>query len=126
MKKILIIVFVIIMAIVVIFLLVKPKENSGTNIVPEDKVVDGVREITINAKRFEYNPNVIKVKEGERIRLKINNIDGEHGFSIPELGLEVHDEDGVEFVANKGRFDFYCHHYCGEGHAQMKGEIIVE
>lgn len=125
MKKILAIVIVI-FAIVVIFLLVKPKENSGTNIVLEDKVVDGVREITINAKRFEYNPNVIKVKEGERIRLKINNIDGEHGFSIPELGLEVHDEDGVEFVANKGRFDFYCHHYCGEGHAQMKGEIIVE
>ena len=86
-----------------------------------------VREIVIDAKRFEYNPNVIKVKEGEIIRLKINNLEGEHGFSIPELGLEIHDKKGVKFVADKkGTFTFSCHHYCGSGHNAMKGVLIVE
>lgn len=85
-----------------------------------------IREIVIDAKRFEYNPNVITIKYGEKIRFKINNLDdAQHGFSIPELGIEVHDE--IEFVANKkGRFYFYCHHYCGSGHSSMKGEIIIE
>ena len=74
---------------------------------------------------FEFSPSVIEVKEGERIRLKINSLDTEHGLSIPELGIETHDE--VEFVADKkGTFDFYCHHYCGEGHSGMKGVLIVE
>ena len=85
------------------------------------------REIVIDAKRFEFIPNVIKVKEGEKIKLKINNIDAEHGISIPELGFEVHAESEEEFVFDKkGTFDFYCHHYCGSGHSAMTGVIIVE
>mgnify|MGYP001578281824 FL=1 len=74
---------------------------------------------------FEFNPNVIKVKEGERIKLIINSLDVEHSISIPELRIDIHDE-GIFVVDKKGTFDFYCHTYCGNGHGAMKGVLIVE
>ena len=90
-------------------------------------VVDNsnVREITVDAKMFEFNPSIIKVKEGERVRIKINSLDVEHAISIPGLGIDIHGEG--EFVAEKkGNFTFSCHIYCGSGHENMKGVLIVE
>ena len=123
-KKIIIIVGIIIIFTLIFGLLfVNLKAGINASVIDDSNV----REITIDAKRFEYNPDVIKIKWGEIVRLKINNIDGEHGFSIPELGIEVHDEKGTVFVADeKGTFDFYCHHYCGSGHSGMKGVLVVE
>jgi len=122
-RKIIIAGIAVIFVVTAILLLVNLKTGIHASVVNEGNV----REITIDAKRFEFNPNVIKIKEGEAVRLKINNIDGEHGFSIPELGIEVHDEKGTLFIADKkGTFDFYCHHYCGSGHGGMKGVLIVE
>ena len=84
-----------------------------------------VNAFVVDAKQFEFNPNVIKIKEGERIRIKINSLDVEHAISIPELGIDIHDEG--EFVAEKkGNFSFSCHVYCGSGHENMKGVLIVE
>lgn len=83
------------------------------------------REIIVDAKRFEFTPSVIKVKEGERIKLKLNNIDMEHSISIPELEIDIHGE-GVFVADKKGEFEFYCHTYCGSGHEAMKGVLIVE
>ena len=122
-RKIIIAGIAVIFVVTAILLLVNLKIGIHASVVNEGNV----REITIDAKRFEYNPDVIKIKVGEAVRLKINNIEGEHGFSIPELGIEVHDEKEVEFIADKkGTFDFYCHHYCGSGHSGMKGVLIVE
>jgi len=113
----------VIFVIIIVLLVINLKARINARVIDEENV----REITIDAKRFEFNPDVIKVKEGERIRLKVNNIDFEHGLSIPEFGIEVHDEEGVEFIADKkGTFEFYCHHYCGSGHSEMKGVLIVE
>ena len=97
------------------------------NQVVNAKVIDNgkVREITIDAKMFEFNPSIITVKEGEKIRIKMNNLYVEHSIYIPELDVHIHDEG--EFVAGKkGTFIFYCHSYCGSGHENMKGVLIVE
>ena len=113
---------VVIIFIILISLLIfnfKPVVNA--------KVIDNgnVREITVDAKMFEFNPNVIKVKEGERIRIKINSLDVEHSINIPELGVHIHGEG--EFVAEKkGNFTFSCHTYCGSGHSSMQGVLVVE
>jgi len=86
---------------------------------------NGVREIIIDAKRFDFNPETITVKEGEKVKLSINNQDTTHGISIPDFG--VTGDNGVEFTADKkGEFTFYCNNYCGEGHRGMQGKIIVE
>ena len=119
MRKIL--VAVIVAIVFVILLLVYTKANINAHVIDEGNV----REIVIDAKQFEFNPNVIKVKEGERVRIKINNLDVEHAISIPEFGIDIHGEG--EFVAKKkGNFSFSCHIYCGSGHEAMKGVLIVE
>jgi cytochrome c oxidase subunit 2 len=93
----------------------------------ENSSVQGnnVREITIDAQRFAFSSDTITVKQGEVVRVKINNLDGLHGMRIPELG--IYGDNFVEFSADKkGEFMFYCNNYCGEGHSNMQGKIIVE
>ena len=121
MKKIVVVIMVLFFVVLLFLLPIILKNNINASVVNEGYD----REITIDAKMFEFNPSVIKVKEGERIKLKINSLDVEHSINIPELGIDIHDE-GI-FVANKkGTFDFYCHTYCGSGHSAMKGVLIVE
>jgi len=90
-----------------------------------------IKEIEIMARRFSFEPSEIKVKYGEKIRLKIISLDVTHGLSLPEFGinktLEPGKETVIKFIANKrGSFDFFCSVYCGEGHSQMRGKLIVE
>ena len=46
--------------------------------------VSEVKEITISAKRFEYQRNSITVNQGDTVRLKIKSIDATHGFGLAE------------------------------------------
>ena len=120
-KKLIIFVSLFIFIILIFLLIFNFKSVTSAKVI----VNGNVREITVNAKQFEFNPNVIKVKEGERVRIKINNLDVEHAISIPEFGIDIHGEG--EFVAKKkGNFSFSCHIYCGSGHEAMKGVLIVE
>jgi cytochrome c oxidase subunit 2 len=64
------------------------------------------------------------------VALELVSEDRVHGFSAPELGLraEVRPERPTEiaFVPTKpGRFRFHCDVFCGEGHEEMTGEILV-
>lgn len=90
-----------------------------------------VHEIKMTAKKYEYSPNEIHVRQGERVRLLITALDHTHGFEIKDLGiktdLEKEKETAVEFVADRaGEFPFNCSHFCGFGHRRMKGKLIVE
>jgi len=85
----------------------------------------GMRHVSIDAEWFEFNPDVIRVKQGEDVMLMINNLDVTHGINIPELGLSGNSM--ISFTADKkGEFDFYCDNFCGKGHKGMVGKIIVE
>ncbi len=84
-----------------------------------------VREITVDANRFTFTPAAIRAKEGERVKIIVRNIDTTHGVFIPEF--DVRGRETVEFVATKkGNYPFYCATYCGSGHPDMQGTIIVE
>lgn len=90
-----------------------------------------VKEITMTAKQFEFQPAKITVKKGDRLRLKITSTDVAHGFAIKEYGirqkLDPGKEEIVEFTADKtGTFTYYCSVQCGSGHGAMKGTLIVE
>ena len=83
------------------------------------------RVINIDAQRWSYSPNEITVKQGEHIKLVLNNIDFAHGIVIPDLG--VGGIDSVEFTADKvGTYTFRCPTPCGEGHRMMTGTLVVE
>ena len=92
---------------------------------------NGVKEIRMTAKKYEYDPGVITVKQGEHVRLIITALDHDHGFKIDAYHIDELLKKGeqgmIEFTANEsGTFPFQCSHFCGLGHKGMKGELIVE
>jgi cytochrome c oxidase subunit 2 len=97
---------------------------------PSGKLVDGVRVINITARRFEFEPSTVVVREGERVRLLATSADVTHGLAIADYGvnatLEPEKTQTIEFTADKpGKHDFQCSVYCGSGHGRMRGELVV-
>ena len=90
-----------------------------------------VHEIKMTAKKYEFNPEEIRVKQGEKVRLLITATDRSHGFEVKDLGIKVRLEEGketpVEFTADKpGEYKFNCSVRCGWRHGSMTGKLIVE
>ena len=80
-------------------------------------------------------PDVIKVKEGDTVRIHLTNIDRDeditHGFAINGMNLNFEIQPGetktVEFVADKaGSFPLYCTNFCSALHQEMTGYLLVE
>jgi cytochrome c oxidase subunit 2 len=97
---------------------------------PSSATAQSPVEIRVTARRFEFQPKTITVRKGDRVRLVIRSLDGDHGFAIDALGISkevTRDRDGVvEFTPEKeGRYKFYCSVFCGDGHDKMVGELIV-
>ena len=107
-----------------------------------------VQVIEVTAKKYEFSPAPIRVKQGAKVQLRITATDHEHGFRIrafPEgsggsehAGLVFSSANDchkigkgqtatVEFVAQTpGTYPFKCCVHCGWHHGSMKGELIVE
>lgn len=111
-----------------------PKIENKRGFVPtNNQPVDNrpIKEVFITAKQWQFDPNEIKVKMGEKVRLKIKSVDVEHGFSLSAFGIDKTISPGketvIEFVADKkGEFPFFCSIFCGEGHSGMRGKLVVE
>jgi heme/copper-type cytochrome/quinol oxidase subunit 2 len=106
--------------------------------------------IDVTAKTFEFAPNEIHVKVGERVQIKLHSADRAHGLKLdlyPEgasqegppglvfdhpqddAKVEKHKDRDIEFVAARaGTYDFKCSVQCsmGHGHDRMTGKLIVE
>jgi cytochrome c oxidase subunit II len=87
------------------------------------------------AKRFEFEPATIEVIEGDRVRLVVRSADGPHGVEIKEFKVKkavprAKPGDSpviIEFVASMpGSFPILCSEYCGKGHEDMKGTLVVQ
>jgi heme/copper-type cytochrome/quinol oxidase subunit 2 len=122
--------------------LVAGKQSTGTS--------DSPHVIEVIAKTFEFTPNEIHVKVGERVQIRLQSADRAHGLKLsiyPEgaseneaAGLvfdhpqndakvEKHKERVIEFLAARpGTYDFKCSVQCsmGHGHDRMTGKLIVE
>jgi len=90
----------------------------------------GERVVHVVARRFTYTPDVIELQLGVPVILELTSADRDHGFSVPELGIRIDVEPGktarVRVVPGKaGTFDFHCDVFCGSGHEEMAGRIVV-
>jgi cytochrome c oxidase subunit 2 len=88
------------------------------------------RVIKIVAQRFMYTPNEITLKKGEPVTLEFRSLDFIHGFKVPDLGIRADLPPArntlVHLTPEKtGRFPFLCDNFCGSGHEDMSGVIIV-
>jgi cytochrome c oxidase subunit 2 len=87
-------------------------------------------EVKITAKKFSFDPNKISVSKGDTVRLIVTSVDVDHGIGISEFGIDRKVKKGatevIEFVADKeGKFVFFCSVFCGDGHPDMTGELLV-
>lgn len=86
--------------------------------------------VRIVAQRFVYTPNEIVLHKGQPAVLEFTALDFTHDFSVPDLGLRADLTPGkvtaVRLTPDKaGTYDFLCDNFCGAGHEQMSGRIVV-
>jgi len=90
------------------------------------------RVIEIVAKRYAFEPAMIEAVVGERLRLTVVSADGPHGFEIKKFKVKQPIPRGttpvvIEFTPTEaGRFPILCSEYCGDGHNDMKGTLVVQ
>jgi cytochrome c oxidase subunit 2 len=89
------------------------------------------RTIEVVAKKWSFEPSRVEVIEGERVRLVVTSGDGVHGVEIKKFKVNKKIPRGgdpvtIEFVAAAaGEFPILCSEYCGDGHEDMKGMLVV-
>ncbi len=88
------------------------------------------RVIEIVVKRFEFVPSSVEVVQGERVRLVVKSGDGLHGFGIKRFDISKEVARGetvtIDLTADAvGTFPILCTEFCGKGHEDMKGELVV-
>lgn len=129
--------------------------SSTTQAAGSSTAKPAVREIAVSAYHYGWDPNVIEVTKGERVRLVVRNdttrmtrglevhpakdTEFMHGVGIEAYGIEQDAPVGkttvIEFVADQaGEFPIKCTVWCGmgrladgtrRGHPDMVGTLIV-
>lgn len=104
------------------------------------------RSITIQSRRYAYDPPIIRVNKGDKIKLTLSTQDVAHGFYLEGYDLDAKifpsqevllgrpSQKGeyervrtISFTADKvGKFRYRCSLTCGYLHPFMLGELIVE
>ena len=95
--------------------------------VAEEVQVGSDVSVVVDAKKWLFNPEEVKVSVGDKVKMTIVPTGLDFTFAIPSLGVskEVSGNTVVEFIANKaGTFEFKC--ASCEDWRGMTGELIVE
>jgi len=88
------------------------------------------RVIRIVAKKFVFVPAEIRVKQGETVTLQFTAPEVPMGFNLADFKLRTDILPGqvasLELTPDKaGSFTFLCDVFCGSGHEDMNGTLIV-
>lgn len=89
------------------------------------------KEFNVVARNWEFVPGTIVVNQGDTVTLHIKSEDVTHGFLLSAFkvneNLPPGEQVDVTFVADKkGTFSFICSVFCGNGHGQMTGKLVVQ
>jgi cytochrome c oxidase subunit 2 len=88
------------------------------------------RVVRIVAKKFSYTPSEIHLKKGEPVVLELVSEDRVHGFKLPAFKVRTdvrpNEVTRVPLTPDKaGTFTFACDVFCGDGHDDMTGTVVV-
>ena len=88
------------------------------------------RVVKMLAKKFEFVPSEITLKQGETVVLELTSDEVTMGFYCPDLKTSAEIPPGkpvqVRLAPERaGTYDFICDIFCGEGHENMAGKIHV-
>lgn len=95
------------------------------------KIGEGAYEAYYVAQIFSFSPKTITVPVGSHVSFFVTSSDVEHGFSIPETGVNTMVTPGwVSQVSHtfktRGTFLLVCNEYCGSGHQLMAAKVEVK
>ncbi|AIE60190.1 cytochrome c oxidase subunit II [Bacillus methanolicus] len=137
-------VFLIVTGIMAVSMGLNPPNGMGTTIEPEkvettvpfnrpglEKIGPNEYRATIISYIFGYNPNTISIPKGATVHFQVTSKDVVHGFLIPGkitnlMLLPGHVVKYTQKFNEHGEFLFLCHEYCGIGHQEMYGRVIVK
>ena len=90
----------------------------------------GPRVIKVVAKKFEFVPGEIHLKQGETVVLEFTAPEVPMGFHLADFKQRIDIVPGqpakLELTPDKsGSFTFLCDVFCGKGHEEMSGTLIV-
>jgi heme/copper-type cytochrome/quinol oxidase subunit 2 len=77
-------------------------------------IISPIKEFTIEAKNYAFTPNLITVKKGYKVRIKLTSADGYHNFVLDEFNVRTNvfkkgQTEIAEFTPDKiGTFVYYC------------------
>jgi plastocyanin len=125
-----------------------PQDEKPPKAGPQRAAEAPPRIIAMTAKDFEFDPAVVQLKVGDKVRLQVVSTDRTHGLHISAFpdGAKVNTAPGLAFIFGEdcwklkkgesvpvdieatepGTYSFQCCKSCGTGHKRMKGQIIVE
>ena len=88
-------------------------------------------EVAVAASKFQFTPDTVKAKAGQRLTFVLTSFDRIHGFKMPAFGIRtdiVPDQETRLTVTPQapGKYAFFCDVFCGDGHEEMGGTLIVE
>jgi cytochrome c oxidase subunit II len=82
------------------------------------------------ARQYWWYP-ILKLRVGETYKLHLSSGDVQHGFSLQPMNMNFQVVPGYDHVLTikptaTGTFPIVCNEFCGVGHQNMVGKIIVE
>lgn len=88
------------------------------------------RVVKISAKRFEFTPSEVRIKQGETVVLELTSEDRVHGFNLPAFKIrkDIVPKEVTRVTLTPGEagtFPFHCDVFCGDGHEEMTGALVV-
>jgi cytochrome c oxidase subunit 2 len=86
-------------------------------------------DVYLIARTWEWWP-ILELEKGESYRLHLSSMDWQHGFSLQPVNINLQIYPGYEMVltltpTETGEFGIVCNEYCGIGHHEMLGRLIV-
>lgn len=73
---------------------------------------------------------ILELEKGQSYRIHLSSLDWQHGFSLQPTNINIQVHPGYEHIitltpTETGEFGIICNEFCGVGHHQMTGKIIV-
>lgn len=108
--------------------------NTGSEWLLEDGITPEVAappgDVYLVARQFAWFPT-LKLRSGETYRLHVSSADVQHGFSLLPMNMNFQVVPGYDHVITMkpqapGTYPIVCNEFCGIGHQNMVGKIIVE
>ncbi len=108
-----------------------PATGEGASSSAVVSAASDARVIRVEATDWTFTPSTITAKVGEKVKLELVGVSGDHGIGVPALNLDVKFKAGetvtVDLPTDKaGVYPFRCNVMCGDGHFDMLGSIVIE